>query len=116
MNIDINKNPVSIHTGIKNAKVKWTVSKGIVRNNPDETTSNWDEVLIWEGTTHTPNIRFEMFAVREQLYCIQTYNIVTWGPNEEYMLELNDYMYVDTPRDGYKMVEDIYKAIMKGTR
>lgn len=116
MNIDINKDPVAVHTGINDAKVKWTVSKGIVRNNPDETTSTWDDVLIWDGSTHTPNIRFEMFAVRDELYCVQTYNIVTYGYNNEYMLEMNDYTYVDTIQEGYQAAEDIYRAIMKGTR
>jgi len=114
--VDFKKNSVSVDTGIKNAKVSWTVGDDIARNNPDATSSSWADVKVWEGVTHTPNIRFEMFAVREHLYCLNTYNIVTWGPNEEYMLELNDYTYVDTVEDGYQMAEDIYSSIMRGVR
>ena len=115
-NVDFKKNSVPVDTGIENSMVSWTVGEDIARNNPDETSSNWQDVKVWEGVTHTPKIRFEMFAVRENLYCLNTYNVVTWGPEEEYMLELNDYTYVDNLEDGYETAEQVYDSIMRGVR
>ena len=114
--VDFKKNSRNVHTGIKNPKVSWTVGDDIARNNPDATTSSWIDVKVWEGKTHTPNISFEMFAVKDNLYCLNTYNVITWGEDDEYMLEMNDYTYVDTLEDGYKTAEEIYSAIMRGVQ
>ena len=109
---DIQKNRTQVEAS-QNSKITWFHSdeniNGFVYSVNTETGADPDE--IWEGETDHEGIRFDMYAIRDGLYCLNTYYTVVWGDEDEYQLELSDYTYVDTIEDGFDIADEILRSL-----
>jgi hypothetical protein len=109
---DIQPNRTQVQTS-QDSKITWFHSdeniNGFTYSVNTETGADPNE--IWEGETSYEGIRFDMYAIRDGLYCLNTYYTVLWGAENEYQLELSDYTYVDTIEDGFDTAEQVLNAL-----
>jgi hypothetical protein len=109
---DIEKNRTKVETS-QDSKITWFHSdENIFGFSYTVNTENGaDPNEIWEGETDYEGVRFDMYAIRDGLYCLNTYYQVLWGAESEYQLDLSDYTYVDTIEDGFDTAEQILNSL-----
>jgi hypothetical protein len=117
-NIDFNRNDLrqGIDTGIKTS-VAWFFT---TKENNNLLYPDWKSPAddLWQGETDI-GITFEMMRERPadevtlEMYCLNVYFTVYFGKEDEYQLDLTDYIFVDTLEDGYRMAEQIYQALKR---
>lgn len=101
---EVKKSRTQVETS-QNSKITWFHTDSV------NTETGADPNEIWEGETDYEGIRFDMYAIRDGLYCLNTYYTVVWGGEDEYQLDLSDYTYVDTIEDGFDTADEILRAL-----